>query len=319
MGQPAPDIGATNPALPNLYLIGAPKAGTTSVAVWLSQHPEVFWSVPKEPFFWATDYPGLARHYGLDSSEAYQALFDSPEARAARYRADGSTVYLYSRDAVPAILAAVPDARFIVCLRNPVTLIPSYHRTQVVALNEEEPDLERAWHRSLAGGPAGSPLDPKLLDYPTIGALGEATERLLATVDGAQVHLVVFDDLARDPDAVWRGLCGFLEIEADPSPAFEVSNPSGKAHRSPALRRLTHRPPRVLASTMARLRQWSRSTDSAWVSALKSRLWVEAERPATSPALAQELRDYFADDVALLSRLVGRDLTREWTPPPDQR
>ncbi|CAN5138666.1 hypothetical protein BH20ACT5_BH20ACT5_07850 [soil metagenome] len=41
--------------LPELYLIGAPKCGTTSLAGWLAGHPEVYFSVPKEPFYWASD------------------------------------------------------------------------------------------------------------------------------------------------------------------------------------------------------------------------------------------------------------------------
>src|SRR5690606_2851732 len=131
---------------------------------------------------------------------AYERLYASKAAARARYRGDGSTTYLYSATAIPAIRAAVPDARFLVCVRNPVDLAVSCHRTQLVALNEDEPDFARAWQRHRDGGlPDTDPLDPKLLDYTAVGQIGAALERMLTVVPRDQVHVVVFDDLARDP------------------------------------------------------------------------------------------------------------------------
>lgn len=71
--------------LPNAYIVGAPKAGTTSLSQWLAQHPDVFFSVPKEPFYWASDYPGLRRHYGFETREAYEALFQWQRPSAPRF------------------------------------------------------------------------------------------------------------------------------------------------------------------------------------------------------------------------------------------
>jgi len=159
--------------LPNLYLVGAPKAGTTTVASWLGQHPEIYWPAPKEPYYWAADYPRMREHYGFEDRATYERLYSPEAASAARYRGDGSTTYLYSESAIPEICRAVPDARFLVCVRDPVDLVISYHRTQVVALNESEPDFGRAWQRHRDGGlPDTDPLDEKLLDYATVGGVG---------------------------------------------------------------------------------------------------------------------------------------------------
>lgn len=300
-------------SLPELYLIGAPKAGTTSIARWLSSHPQVYWSVPKEPFFWASDYPRMRAHYGFDTVESYEALYSSSEAQAADIRGDGSTTYLYSTTAVTDILHLVPEARFVVCLRNPVDLLISYHRTQLVALNESEPDFGRSWRRSLAGKvPDTDPLDPKLLDYPRVGRLGEAVDRLLATVRADRVHYIVFDDLSTEPAAVWRSLASFASIEPEPLPEFAAHNRSNKTFRSPVLRRVTHRPPRVLEPSVRRLRQWSRSTDVRGVSALKGRMWREEGRPVATAADRQAVADFLCDDVARLSQLIDRDLSG-WT------
>jgi Sulfotransferase family len=299
--------------LPNLYLVGAPKAGTTTVAAWLAQHPDVFWSVPKEPYYWASDYPRMRAHYGFDTRLAYEGLYSSEEAVRARFRGDGSTTYLYSAAAIPDICATVPDARFLVCLRNPVDLVVSYHRTQLVALNEDEPDFGRAWQRHRDGElPRTDPLDPKLLDYARVGEIGGAVERMLTVVPRDRVHMVVFDDLASDPLGTWSSLASFVGIDDTIVPPLTPANASNKAARWPALRRLTHRPPARLESSVRRLRQWSRTTSTPGVAALKRRMWRPEPRPAMSGQTRHELRDFFKADVELLSEILRSDLTA-WT------
>ncbi|CAA9353423.1 MAG: hypothetical protein AVDCRST_MAG34-1912 [uncultured Nocardioidaceae bacterium] len=303
-------------ALPDLFLIGAPKAGTTSIACWLADHPDVYWSVPKEPFFWAADYPALRRHYGIDTREAYDRLFSSPEAAAARVRGDGSTCYLYSVTAVPDIAAAQPEARFVVCVRNPVDLIASYHRTQLIALNEDEPELERAWSRSVTGRlPGVRPLDPKLVDYPLVGSQGGAVARVVEQVGRQAVHLICFDDLVENPHKVWHELADFAGLPATPLPDFRVRNPSDKTYRSLALRQVMHRPPRLFAPGMRRLRAWSRTTRLPGVAGLKRALWRSEERPHVTESARATIASALADDVELLGQLLGRDLTH-WSRSP---
>ncbi len=297
--------------VPELYLVGAPKAGTTSVADWLGSHPDVFWSTPKEPFHWAADYPRVRAHYGFTDRADYERLFSSRGAAAARVRAEGSTTYLYSRVAVPSIIEQVPGARFIVCLRDPVELVVSYHRTQVVALNEDELDFPTAWRRHLRGQlPRTAPLDHKLVDYSLVGRLGSALASLLSHVPRERVHLVWFDDLVHRPGAVWDDLADFTGVERSPRPSFAARNRSQKMFRYERLRRLTHRPPRALDLPMRQLRQWSRTTPAPGVKAIKRRMWRPESRPSVDVDVRAMLAQHFGADVERLSQLTGRDLTR---------
>lgn len=305
--------------LPTTYLIGAPKSGTTSLASWLAGHPDVYFSVPKEPNYWASDYPKMRAHYGFDTRSRYEALFSSAEANSAALRAEGSTNYLYSRAAVPDILAAVKKPRFIVVLRQPVDLLVSYHRTQLVALNEDEADFATAWRRSVGGiGPGGTPLDPKLVDYPLVGRLGEAVERLLDLVPRESVHVVLFEDLAADPDVVWAQLIGFLGLSADYRPAFDVRNASNKTYRSALLRRVTHRPPAVLDPPIRWLRQWSRTTSNPVAAKIKARMWRSERRPEVDSAIRAEVADFLAEDTKRLGDILRIDLSHWVTVRPRQ-
>jgi Sulfotransferase family len=300
-------------ALPNTFIIGAPKAGTTSLAAWLADHPQVFFSTPKEPYYWASDYPNLRAHYGFATLDAYAGLFSREETRHATHRAEGSTVYLYSETAVPDILNAVPLARFVVCLRNPVDLLASYHRTEVVTLNEREADFECAWRLRAAGSLTGAdPIDPKLVDYPRVGRLGAAVGRLLRHVPREQVHFIVFDDLTHDPGGEWHKLTDFLSLPQDNRRDFTARNPSDSMFRWRLLRQITHRPPESVAGPMRVLRQWSRETDNTMVQHLKAATWRPEAKPSMSRDLRAELMEYFADDVRSLGGFVGRDLAA-WT------
>ena len=296
--------------MPDLYLIGAPKAGTTSLASWLATHPDVYWSTPKEPYYWAADYPRMREHYGFGSLADYERLFASDAAQRAEVRAEGSTTYLYSAVAVPSILESVPSARFLVCLRNPPDLLMSYHRTQLIALNENEQDFGAAWRRSLEGGqPAADPLDPKLVDYPMVGRLGEAVSRLLGYARREQLHFVIFDDLVAAPRRTWAEALAFVGLDVSHPPDLDRQNASTKTFPSPLLRRAMHRPPPALEAPIARLRQWSRTTSLPGVKALKRRGWKTEPKPVMAPNLRRELAAYYCDDILQLSDLVGRDLS----------
>lgn len=297
--------------------MGAPKAGTTSLAAWLGEHPDVFWSVPKEPFFWSTDLPAQRRFYGFDNRQAYAELYACPEAQSARWRGDASTTYLYSGSAVPAIEAEM-QARYVVCLREPSSLVVSYHRTQVLARNEDEHDLRLAWRRALGGGQAPDcALDPTLVDYPLIGAQGEAVRRLLTMVPRERVFFVLLDDLAGRPLDVLADLYGWLGVDVAFRPDLDPRNEGGLSVRWEWVHRLANRPPAPLGKVVTRLRQWSRTTSLPGVLALKSALWVDrSPTAAPSPAMLSELRQHFSDDVALLGAVTGLDLSPWHYPTP---
>ncbi len=231
--------------------------------------------------------------------------------RDALTRAEGSTVYLYSETAVPAILENVGRPRFIVALRNPIDLIVSYHRTQLVTLNENEWDFATAWQRSLSGVlPPTNPLDEKLLDYPRVARLGAAMERLLSLVPEEDVHVILFESLVQRPAPTWRELLSFAQLPASFVPDFAVRNASDKMYRSRLLRQLTHRPPRALDGPVRQLRQWSRTTNSSVVSKLKRSMWRGEERPAITQETRRRVRSDLRDDIELLSQLLRIDLSQ---------
>jgi hypothetical protein len=91
---------------PNFLILGAPKCGTTSLATWLADHPNVYFSPIKEPGFFSTDVGNQL----VKNPEVYARLFDGagPEHLAV---GEASTSYLISKVAVPTIEAQIPGSR----------------------------------------------------------------------------------------------------------------------------------------------------------------------------------------------------------------
>lgn len=301
--------------LPNTFLIGAPKSGTTALASWLAAHPQVCFSSRKEPGYFARDFPPHADLQAHFDPERYRALFaPAPQHRVI---AEGSTNYLLSADAVPAILAFNPQARFIVSLRNPLELAPALHMQQRYMLNEDQADFADAWRlQTQRAHGERIPADcrqPRFLQYAAFARTGEQIERLLSLVPRNAVHIIRFDALRADPGAVYRQTLAFLGLDDDGRSDFPVVNGAHR-RRYPALARLLLNPPAPLRAPLWRLRKTLRSARIPLVEALRERQRQDMVRAPLSPALRAELASHFADDIRLLERLLGWDLS-DWLKP----
>lgn len=285
---------------PNFFILGAPKCGTTALAQWLAAHPQVYFSPRKEPHFFNVE--GLRAVHTLVE---YEALFaDAGDDH--RAVGEGSTHYLYSREAVPRILEYAPEARFIVCLRNPVEMAPALHGERVSQGRENIGDFERAW-RSQAERARGRRIpttlreDPERLQYGRYCRLGEQLERLFGLAATDRVLPVLLDDVRSDPRAVYTGVLRFLALDDDGREDFGVAN-AAKRTRWPRMA--------VVARRLASMKRSLGFEGSLGLGGAVRRLNVQRrDRQALSPALREELAAYFAEDVGRLSALLNRDLS----------
>ena len=302
---------------PNLFLIGAPKSGTTSLYEYLNGHPDIYMSQHKEPFYFSPDIRGGPREnyrYGADEAR-YLALFD--EARDERWIGEASTRYVYSRQAPELVKAFSPDARIVLMLRNPIDMIHAMHNERVAQGEETVTDFEGALaldDERLAGRslPPGS--NELGATYRPRGRFGEQLERWLQHFDRSAVHVIVFEEFAADTPGAFRRVLEFLEIDADyQPPSFAVHNPSHKP-RGGVIRRLVSSPIGQFAAHRLLPTLLGQARTARLVRSFRhSRL---VRKPNPRPQVPLELRAQleldFAEDVALLSRLLGRDMSSFW-------
>lgn len=282
----------------NVFILGAPKCGTTSLAAWLAQHPDAFVSDPKEPRHFNTDW---AFPFRVESAEAYAALFAGAGGKNAV--AEATTGNLVSEVAVAAILTYQPEARFVVCLRDPVALFFSLHGQRLKEGNETLADPARAWEAQAErlqgqGVPKGVS-DPKSLHYDRFCRLGMQMRRLYERVPRERVFVVLMEDLRDAPDATFRSLCRFLGIEERSLPNYTVEN----ARRLPRSTRLQQ------ALRIAGILKKRLSLPSMGIATRIRNANLSEARRIDDPALRARLTDHFAEDVALLEETIGRDLS----------
>ena len=287
---------------PNFFLIGAPKCGTTSFQEYLSGHPLIFMSTPKEPCYFAKDllYPTSPRNI-----EEYMQCFVGSRGDH-KIIGEASVDYLYSKVAVDNVLAFNPDARFMVMVRNPIDMARSMHSYSFQTLEENVEDFELAWRLQddrVAG--RALPVTCAQRDFLLYGRyckLGEQLQRLLSKVSLDRVHIVVFDDMLRDPGATYLSALNFLDVPTDGRSNFESRNIT-KSHKSKLIHKLTW--------SLAVLRRQIpvRSFGIPLINRLNSLNLAGAKRFTLSPSFQAELAEYFRSDVNLLSSLLGRDLS----------
>lgn len=292
---------------PDFFIVGAPKCGTTAMADYLGQHPEIGMCARKETHFFAHDLRerfAVKRGQRAPTREAYLDLFATVQGRPRL--GEASVWYLYSRAAPGAIKAFSPDADILVMVRNPLEMLPSLHSQLVYVGVEPEEDFERALsldaERERSGAPRGFP--PR--SYRSAARYTEQIERYLNVFGRNHVHVIRYEDFRDRTLAVYRATCEFLAVDSRFAPAIAVVNPN-KRVRSRSLRRLSRRPPeplrRVLhAATTEPLRRRAGAAMKRWNTRFE-------ERPPTSAGVVAALEPLVTEEVEGLSQLLDLDVS----------
>ena len=278
---------------PDTFVVGAPRCGTSAMHEYLRQHPQVFMSPRKEPLFFAADLPDLPGGRLSDPDE-YLALFEGVTDE--RRVGEASPYYLYSAHASDAIHRQCPDARIIIMLRNPADMMYSMYWAWSYAGFENARSFEEALNREREPGRRF------ILRYRYLTKYCEHVERYLGAFGRWRVHVVVFDDLARDPSGAYREICRFLDVSVDYQPQFALSAFHRAAGRRPFSRRLAH----FLSSTRLNGFVGGRTASLLRDAA---RRWGSREPPPLRLELRQQIQREYEPEVRRLSDLIGRDLT----------
>jgi hypothetical protein len=296
-------------AKPNFFIVGAPKCGTTALYEYLRPHPNIFMPSLKEPHFFARD---LGTYPRIKTLQEYTEIFAESTDKHLSV-GEASVYYLRSSVAIPNIREFNPDARIIAMFRNPVEMVYSLHSQLLYVSEETERDFETAWRlqerrsRGLDLPPAIR--SPLLVQYAQIGQFGTQAQRALSLFPREQVKLILYDDFTASPQRVYDEVIDFLGIPHDGRAAFPRINENKRA-RVAWLKAFYRKPPAVLRDAIRSLKQ---AVGEERISAAKKKMvalnTVREQRSPLSPEFRAELVAVFRDEVALLSRLVNRDLS----------
>jgi Sulfotransferase domain len=192
--------------LPNLIVAGAGKSGTTSLHLYLDQHPDIEMTSVKEPHFFSDD-----EHYAT-GPEFYADLFSSAAANA-RYRGESSTGYMIFPGVPKRICTTVPECRLVFLLRNPIDRAISHYRW-LVGLGLETRDFRAAFESDRHDTP--DPRTGRAGNYGYIyqeGCYSSNLDRFAAEFPADQMQLLVAEQLRSDPLTCLNQCCAFLGLE----------------------------------------------------------------------------------------------------------
>jgi Sulfotransferase family len=317
--QPATDARSAQRRVPDFFVVGHGKSGTTALYEMLRRHPQIYLPEIKELRFFATDMDAHFRHEAAEPKtlDAHLALFDG--AKPGQSVGEMSTLYLWSSTAARAIGEVQPAARIIALLREPASFLRSLHLQLLQNHIETQKSLRKAialeqTRREGKAIPRGCPR-PQALQYSERVQYVEQLRRYHAVFPPEQVLVLIYEDFRRDNEATMRSVLRFLEVddthpietvEANPTVALRSARLDGAARSLRAGRGPFARAVRDVGKALSteRLRR------ALYYPALRRA--THGRPPPPDQELMLELRRRFKPEVEGLSEYLGRDLIALW-------
>jgi Sulfotransferase domain len=278
---------------PNFIVVGAHKAGTSSLHAYLNQHPEIYLPPNK-----GLDLLYRRRFKELDEAGEYLAQFEGAEP--GQILGEVSSVYLHrGREFVEKIKHLFPEVKIIAVLRNPID------RAYSNAL----------WDRSYTQDEIHN-LDQLIMtseQFLIPGLYYTHLKNYFSCFDRDQVKILLYEDFVENPHAFFAELFGFIGVDQNFSPDMSKRLHSGSLQLSGPYRNLLMKGYSISSSVKLlvpkAMRKFLRKTLYE-----KSR----APKPSMSNKLRLELINYFHDEVTNLKQLTGLDVSH-WLNMPESK
>ncbi len=308
-----------NEKIPNLFIVGAPKCGTSSLHTWLSMHPQIFMSNRKEPQYFCRDFweEGDTYHnkklfFDIRKVGDYLNLFEDTKENHI-ILGEATSKYLYSKIAAKEIYKFNPKAKIIIMLRNPVDFLYSYHSQCLYDLAENEPNFEKALaledtRKDGKNIPKYTPA-PSFAYYSEISKFYDQIKRFMILFGKEQLKIVLIDDLKNNPSKVYRDVLKFLGVNSNFKPTFQKIN-ENKIITNKFLHRINMLPPNQ--SVIKRIYRKIFPKKLREKISEKKIFMKSGTRNKMHPSLRRKLKKIYYNEVMNLSKLLRRDLINKW-------
>jgi hypothetical protein len=312
--------------LPNFFLAGAPKSGTTSLYHYLDQHPQIYMCPIKEPCYFASEFrpencaPELMPERGrrelrkyLDGAmrerrfggmvtewEDYARLFQHVHGETAI--GEASVGYLWSETAARNIHAKIPGAKILLMLRNPADRAFSQYLHQA-AVHGLRLSFRRQIDACLQNRSHKFSLQYPLLE---LGIYHAQVRRFLEFFPRQNICIHLYDDYRANTAATMAAIFRFLGVDDTFTPD------TSQRHLELSVPRLAG-----VSHTLRKLGVWQfikRITPAKLLTAARRLAFTPRQKLAMEPEDRRYLVDYYADDIRKLAVLLNRDLSA-WLQP----
>ncbi len=277
---------------PNFFIVGAAKAGTTSLYNYLREIPEVYMSPEKEPGYFSR---GASEDFLVPlilDKKKYLKLFK--DVKNEKAIGEASPIYLWNPQSPQLIQEVVPNAQIIIILRDPVERLFSEY------LMASQTIESRTFHEAIHHTPKTKYYHHLTKHYLYDGMYSESVKRYLDTFGHKKIKIIIFEEFVKDTKKTITEILKFLNVNAS-VPDFDqkIHNPYSvpkstylkKISGNPSLRKIAFRLiPKPGLETIR-----------------KKLLTTNAEKPQMLDEDRKFLREFYSEDVKKLMSLLGRD------------
>ena len=274
----------------NTFLVGAPKAGTTSLYFYLQQHPDVCMSKIKEPNYF-TAQQVVNMYYDVipvNSEDWYHSIFAEPNRRVI---GECSVSYLFYPEVAEKIYDYNPESKILIILRNPVQRAFSHYlmdcRLGLCDISFEE----------ILNNPSKYPHFYQ--QFISLGMYHQQIKRYIDIFGQNQVKVMFYDDLKTDTNLFINQIFSFLNLTS-----INVNIVVKNKFKQPS------------SKVVAKLYQfkWLRSYLNSLfpkeiLLMIKSVLFKDSKKPTLDPTIKRKLSQIYKKDLAELSKLLSKDLS----------
>ncbi len=309
--------------LPNFFLAGAPKAGTTSLYCYLGQHPQIFMCPIKEPCYFASEFrpencseatmPGVKRgqdelrkyldgpmrerRFGgmVTEWDDYVRLFQHAQGETAI--GEASAGYLWSESAARNICAKIPSAKILLILRDPADRAFSQYLHQV-AVSGLRLTFRQQIDANLQDRSRKFSLQFPLLEF---GFYHGQVTRFLEVFPSKSVRIELYDDYRENPALAMANIFRFLDVDDAFTPDTSQRHMEFSVPRYAAV-----------SHALRKLGVWQaigRITPLKLLPAARQLAFTPRGKLTMDPEDRRFLVDYYAEDIRKLALLLNRDLS----------
>jgi len=171
---------------PNLFVVGAPRSGTTSFIIWLNEHPDIYFNLVREPLYFADD---IVKKKAIRNKKEYLNLFKKGKNK--KYIGEKSVHYIYSKVAAKKIKKFNPDAKILIFVRK-------------------RGEMEKSYEKFRKGYEKFGNIKESVVK--NIGNFKEGIKRF-KKVFGRNLKIIKFEDLKDKPEETYNGVLDFLGLK----------------------------------------------------------------------------------------------------------
>lgn len=296
--------------LPNFFLVGAAKSGTTAVHVYLIQHPEIYMSVLKEPKYLsisANQFP----HNGpgdkkvddriIKSRDEYLSLFKDAENEKVIGESSADYLYFY-KSVIPSIKTICPHPKILIMLRNPVDRAYSAYRHMLM---DERENL--SFEKALKSEDARMRENYEFIwYYKDVGFYYEQVKHYIDSFGAGNVKIVLYEDFVSDPINIMKDIYRFIEVDEGFTPNTAVKYNVGPAVRNESLEEFLVKYDNPVKKVLRPI--LLNTIGKRYTEALVN-YFNRRNKFSMKPKTRKRLIELYRDDILKLEGLIDRDLS----------